>query len=277
MPLVLVSNNEKIEKPVKKTVRKSITGQIVLVLLGVELLFLASFTSFDMPVGAGRNLAAAGHQSLKDVVAQLPARIKAPVNQTLPDINTASKPVRYSVYTPQAPMAIFVGYVLGCPLATVAAAIFLFLGIVGPFFQLHPLAGGGGPAYYLQPGFGYLLGTIACTWVVGYLTRNKRSSFSQILGVASGLVTVHAVGLAYLVGACLFFAVVDGFGIMPSWHAWVFEEARNLTWYPLPYDFVFALIAVGLGFPFRYLADVLTAPDLSSRVGNNSKLRELLD
>lgn len=276
MQLVLVSNSKKREKVARRAVRKSVVGRIVLVLLGLELLFLASFAAFELPVGTGKNLSAAGQQLAREVVTALPERVRSPVVDRFPGLISESGPVRYGVYTAQAPVAIFVGYVLGWPLATIAAVIFLLLGLAGPLLNVHPFAGGGGFSYYLEPGFGYLLGMVAATWAVGYLTRDKRTSLSQILGAAAGLVAVHLVGLAYLIGACLFFALVDGFGVMPSWHTWVFEEARNLSWYPLPYDAFLALVAIGMGFPFRWLARVLVAPDVHSKTQNNNKLKELL-
>jgi hypothetical protein len=36
-----------------------------------------------------------------------------------------------------------------------------------------------------------------------------------------------------------------------------------LSWYTLPYDFICSLILIGLGFPFRWLVNVLVAPDIA--------------
>ncbi|HEY9786222.1 MAG TPA: biotin transporter BioY [Candidatus Obscuribacterales bacterium] len=272
MQLVVVANNK--EKVVRRKSRKSVVGQVVLVLLGLELMFMAAFSTFQLPIGTGHNLLNYAHLETRTLIAQLPERFKNPIVTRFPEINATPGNVRYGSYTAQAPLAIFIGYVLGLPLAPIAAALFLFLGLAGPLVHVHPFASGGGLGYYLEPGFGYLLGMIAATWVVGLITANKRTSLSQLLAVMTGLATVHLTGLLYLIGTCLVFGLFDGLGMMPSWHAWIFEEARNLSWYPLPYDFLFGLLAVGAGFPFRWLANMLTAPDITSRNQSN-KIREL--
>jgi biotin transport system substrate-specific component len=246
--------------------RKSFIGQAVIVLLGVEVLFLSSFTALELPTATARNLELFVRQTIQLVVNQLPERLQGRIYRAVPEIaQPAEATVRYNLYVPQAPAAIFIGYALGWPLATVAAGLFVLLGLVAPFFNVHPFAAGGGVDYYLQPGFGYLIGIILATAAVGSTTKDRRTTFSQILATVVGLLIIHLVGLAYLLGICLFFSFFQDLHGFPVWAQWVFEQARNLSWYSLPYDFAFALIAVGIGFPFRWLANVLVAPDIAVR------------
>jgi len=265
----------------RRAVRKSIVGQVVLVMLGIELLFAATFTSLEMPVPTGKNLMASVQKDAATIQTRIPPQVKEKIAQhapslRLPEVRMPSESIRYSIYTPQTPVAIFVGYALGWPIATISCATFLVMGLLGPLFNFHPFAGGGGLNYYLEPGFGYLLGMIAATWAVGYITRNNRTTLNQVLAVVAGLACVHLVGLAYLLGTCVVLAVIDGNGAQPGWQQWLFQEFRNLSWYQLPYDALFGVLAVGAGFPLKWLSGRLTAPDIGARKDNGS-LRELLD
>ena len=272
----LVLSPPKQQAQSRRPARKSILGQVILVMLGIELLFAATFTSLEMPVPTGKNIGASVQREAAFVQARIPERFKEKVAQFLPAAHMPTADIRYSIYTPQTPVAIFVGYTLGWPIATIACATFLVMGLVGPLFNFHPFAGGGGINYYLEPGFGYLLGMVAATWAVGYITRNSRTSLNQALALLAGLACVHVVGLAYLLGTCVVLAVIEGNGVQPGWQQWLFQEFRNLSWYQLPYDALFGVLAVGAGFPLRWLSGRLTAPDISTRK-DNGKFKEMMD
>lgn len=272
----LVALTPKQSSPARRSVRKSIVGQVILVLLGIELLFAATFTSLEMPVPTGKNLTASVEKEVAFVQARIPEKYKEKVMKYLPAVRMPEQEIRYSIYTPQTPVAVFVGYALGWPIATIACSTFLIMGLIGPIFNLHPFAGGGGVNYYLEPGFGYLLGMIAATWAVGFITRNSRTTLNQALAVLAGVAAVHVVGLAYLLGTCVVLAVIEGGGVQPGWQQWLYQEFRNLSWYQLPYDVLFGVLAVGAGFPLRWLSGRLTAPDIGVRK-DDGKFRELMD
>ena len=245
--------------------RRSIVGQAVLVLLAVQLLFLASFTAFDVPIASKRNLTYFGQRQLHYAANAVPAAYRAKVEAALPVLKAPLQAVRKTSYTPLVAVAIFVGYVLGPILGPAACAIFIVLGVFGPYVGLHPFAGGGGVTYYLEPGFGYLCALVAASWVSGFVTAGRRTSASQLFAVFSGLTMTHLLGLVYLLGSCLVSYLIDGSRASLAWQPWVFELARNMTWYPLPYDVISCFVFVGLGFPFRWLAAILIAPDLVAR------------
>ena len=127
---------------------------------------------------------------------------------------------------------------------------------------MYVFAAGSGLKYYLQPGFGYLLGMVGATALVGWLGRGERKSLNQLLSLFAGILCIHGIGLAYLLGICLFGAVNEATGQQLFWSAWMFEEARNLSWYAIPYDLLFSLTLIGISFPFRWLITILTAPDI---------------
>ncbi len=235
----------------------------MLVLFGLQMMFLTSFVALDLPTGTAQNLVNSGKQTLATACKLLPANTQEKIKISHPEIFEKTKPIRTNLYTPQAPMAIFLGYVLGRGIGPLCISLFVLLGLVGPLVGINPFAAGGGWDYYMQPGFGYLLGMIAGSAVVGWITEQRRTSLGQLLALVCGLLSIHLVGLSYLLGSGLVFFVVQGLNNGPSWLPWVFEQARNLSWYPLPYDAALGLIAIGMGFPFRYLVDLLTAPDLA--------------
>ncbi len=248
-----------------RTRRRSRLGQIVLTLLGVLLLFLASFTSFEVPIATKRNFTSFAENQIRYAFNIVPERYQSKVEAYVPLLRAPTNPVRKTFYMPLAAAAVFVGYVLGPLLGAAACATFIALGVLGPFLGIHAFASGGGVGYYLEPGFGYLLALIPASAVVGMITRGKRTSVSQVMSVVAGLIVVHLSGIFYLLGSCLVSYLLDGNRASLAWQPWVFQHARNMSWYPLLYDFVSSLIMVGIAFPFRWLANTLTAPDSAPR------------
>lgn len=253
----------------------------MLVLLGLQVFFFSSFIAFDLPTATGQNLTRWAQAKANEIISEIPPSAKLKIDKIvpIPDIPVPTKAVRMSVYSPQAPIAILVGYALGWPIATISAAIFILIGLIGPYFGLSPFASGGGLDYYSQPGFGYLLGILAATFVVAKITGEKRTSLRQVGALVAGLITVHAIGLLYLMSSALLFSMLEG-AARPEWLPWVFEQARNLSWVSLPYDAVFALLLIGAGFPIRYLVEMLTAPDIGLKTQNDrvaqQRIEELL-
>lgn len=254
--------------------KPSMIGQFVLTVLGVQLMFMAAFTSFDLPVATQRNLVNFAENQTRWALKAIPAKFQDKVERYFPLVTEQSRPVRKATYTPVIVAAMFVGYVLGPSLGAIACLGFVVLGVLGPFFGVHPFADGGGVGYYAEPGFGYLLSLVPGAWVMGYLTAKKRTSIKQIGGTVAALTLVHLTGLAYLMGSCLVAFLIDGTRANLAWQPWAFELARNMTWNVLPWDFVFTLGAVGAGFPARWLFKTLTAPD-SLPVGNNGRQADL--
>lgn len=273
--------SRKVSNKIRRIKRRSIFGQIILVLLGIEVLSFAAFTAFELPTANGRNLECFVSGRLQLLVRAMPETYQQKAINLCPNIvkpllDRSIPAVRYSLYVPQVPAAIFIGYTLGWPLAAVASLLFLLLGLIGPALRLYPFANGGGLDYFLQPGFGYLVGMIFASGLIGFLTGGaKRSSLRQVIALVSGLFIVHFVGLVYLLGVRLFFILFEDPNNSPVWSQWLFEQARNLTWYVVPYDALWGLIAIGIGFPFRWLAYILMAPDIATRPNRNRQREQL--
>jgi biotin transporter BioY len=249
-------------RKIQRIKRKSLVGQSVLVIIALQVLFVSSFINVQLPTGTGKNLLNCVRVGAQYAVHQLPPAWQPGAERAIPELMQPVSSIRWDAYTPQTPIAIFLGYAFGWPIATIAAGIYLISGIIGPFFGYYFFASGGGLDYYLQPGFGYLLGMIAATWATAQISGTVRTSFRQVLALLAGLVCIHGVGTLYVLGCSLTLNFLDSSSTTAEWLPWVFEQIRNLSWYSLPYDAIFGLVLIGLGFPIRYLVGLLTAPDI---------------
>lgn len=247
---------------VQRTKRKSLAGQCVLVLIALQLLFVSAFITVELPTATGLNLVNYSRLQAQHLIEYLPEKYQTQVYNTLPELATPVGKIRYDSYSPEAPIAIFLGYCFGSPIAPIAAALFVLAGLVGPAFGVYLFASGGGFEYYMQPGFGYLLGLIPATFLVGKVTEKARTSLRQFVGLTLGVLSLHFIGILYVLGCSLAFAFTEGGSGTANWQPWVFEQLRNLSWYPMSYDAIFGFVLIGLGFPIRYLVGVLTAPDI---------------
>ena len=89
---------------------------------------------------------------------------------------------------------------------------YILLGLVGlPIFDR-----GGGLEYLQQPNFGYLLGFIAGAWLCGWLAFQTLVRFSSLIAsCVVGLLTIHLIGLIYLIG--MYFVTGLGANINSLW------------------------------------------------------------
>lgn len=90
----------------------------------------------------------------------------------------------------------YAGVFLGSKHGLYSQLLYVGIGLVGiPIF-----AKGGGPAYVLQPTFGYLLGFIVCAFVIGKFTEKiKDVTLIKILKpVLLGLFFVYLFGVSYM-------------------------------------------------------------------------------
>ena len=104
-------------------------------------------------------------------------------------------PVGTDVYTLQFLFTLLAGLMLGARLGALAVAAYIALGLIGvPVF-----ASGGGPAYVLQPTFGYLLGFVLQAWFCGRFSRKVQAvSFRSLLAVNfCGMVIVYIIGISW--------------------------------------------------------------------------------
>lgn len=86
------------------------------------------------------------------------------------------------------------GILLGRRYGALSQLVYVALGLVGlPIFTM-----GGGPAYVLQPSFGFLLGLIPCAWIIGLLSRKGAGPLWIALSCVAGLAMLYLIGVPYM-------------------------------------------------------------------------------
>lgn len=118
------------------------------------------------------------------------------IQAALPGFSAAGVSVIPLPITLQVPALLLTALVCGPRAAMLAGVAYLSLGLL----ELPVFHGGGGLAYLLDPGFGYLAGFLPAAWVTGRLAR--QSGMDDLLNLAGaalvGLAVLQICGLANL-------------------------------------------------------------------------------
>lgn len=245
--------------------KKSFLGQLVVTLLSCELLFFASFISLSLPTPTQHNLERYVHQVSAKLLTYAPEKWRTNIEQTFPSVKERTQEVRFSSYVPLLPVAITMAYTLGLPLALFAPVIYLLLGLIGPRLGLFPFAAGGGFEYFQEPGFPYLVGIVFGSAFAAWITPDERKSWRQLLSSFGGITITHLIGLSIVFGASIAVLLFEGEASYLHYQPFLSEQIRNLSWYCLPYDLLFATMLIALSFPLRWLFATLTSPDIAHR------------
>lgn len=90
---------------------------------------------------------------------------------------------------------IMAGLLLGEKTGALSVVVYLALGLAG----LPVFAAGGGIAYVLRPGFGFLLGFVLAAYLIGLVVRlsKKQDYLTMLLASGIGLVAYYLVGAIY--------------------------------------------------------------------------------
>lgn len=102
-------------------------------------------------------------------------------------------------------VAMLAGGLLGARLGSLSIIVYILLGLIGvPVFAQAPF---GGPAYVLQPTFGFLLGFAGGAYVIGALLKNReQGGFTRyFLAMLAGLAVIYLIGLPYLYAVLNFY------------------------------------------------------------------------
>lgn len=105
-------------------------------------------------------------------------------------------PIPYVPITLQVLFCAYSGLLLGARRGLYSQLLYLAVGLIGiPIFT-----NGGGPAYVLQPTFGYLVGFALCSYIIGKVTENvKEYKLHKVFGaVLLGLMGLYICGLTHL-------------------------------------------------------------------------------
>jgi biotin transport system substrate-specific component len=104
-------------------------------------------------------------------------------------------PMPFVPFTLQFFFCSLAGFLLSPRWAFRSQLLYVALGLAG----LPVFTGGGGPAYLLQPTFGYLIGFCLCAPVTSFLARQWRQSVVGAFSASlAGLAVVYLVGVPWL-------------------------------------------------------------------------------
>lgn len=237
----------------------------MVLLLSVELLVFSSFVSIPLATPTAKNIERCLQNLEFEIFTLLPEQVKTRLEERV-SIVSSKQEVRISSYVPLLPVAAALGYTLGFPLSLIASSLFLLLGFAGPQQHLYLFASGGGISYWQEPGFGYLLGLVSAAWFASILSpEEERKSWRQLGSAFGAVILCHLVGLLYLFGTSIAVLLFEGEQAYLNFQPYLPEQIRNLSWYTLPYDLIFASALIALSFPFRWLFGILTSPDIAHR------------
>lgn len=86
------------------------------------------------------------------------------------------------------------GILLGPKWGALSQAVYVILGLAGLPVFTH----GGGPGYFFQPSFGFLLGLVPSAWIVGTLAGDGKRPLRTALAVVAGDAALYLVGIPYM-------------------------------------------------------------------------------
>jgi biotin transport system substrate-specific component len=156
-------------------------------------------------------------------------------------IDSIDKITKTFYYIPQIPVVIMIAAILGCRLGILSVIIYIIVGLAGfPVF-----AGGGGINYYMQHGFGYILGFIPGVYTSGNILASKSKPFLTFRAAIVGVTAVHLIGIIYL--ATVFLIKRESIFTIFGW-IWQLSGMQFFN------DIIFAIVAVLIG---RFLRKAL--------------------
>lgn len=155
-------------------------------------------------------------------------------------IDSLEKITSIFYYIPQIPIVLMIASMLGVRLGILAVIIYIIAGLAG----LPVFAGGGGMNYYLQHGFGYIIGFIPGVFTAGNIISVKPKSLTKLRAALVGVTSVHVTGIIYLAAVLLVKheSIFTIFG-------WIWQ----LSGMQFFYDIIYAFIAILIGRLLRKL------------------------
>ena len=103
-------------------------------------------------------------------------------------------PTPISSFTLQLLFVFLSGVLLGPKYGPLSQIIYIALGLVG----LPVFIGGGGISYVLQPAFGFTIGFVFASFVIGMMTKNNKTIPRILLACVCGLAVTYIIGLPYM-------------------------------------------------------------------------------
>ncbi len=157
---------------------------------------------------------------------------------SIPPHNGSWLKMKHCVYIPQVPVIFFIAALIGKRFGMTAVSIYILLGLT--FFPIFAL--GGGLGYIFQYNFGYILAYLPAVFIVSFMLKDKFNYLSILKADIMGLLTIHIVGIFYLILMAIIHQ--DSFSNVIGWI--VMQSGPKMI-----YDFVFGYFAILLSKPVK--------------------------
>lgn len=159
--------------------------------------------------------------------------------------NLTSDDFIYSFYfIPQIPSIMFICSFLGKRMSLTSIVFYILLGLFfTPIFAL-----GGGIKYIFEYGFGYILAYIPAVIIAGNILENKYTYINMIKAAIFGVLTIHIIGIAYMI----FIALIKGGGA-EFISGWIAAQSGLKIIYDLIASFVLILIGKYLNAGLKFI------------------------
>ncbi len=163
------------------------------------------------------------------------------VQAALPGVNSAGFSLVPLPITLQVPALLLTALVCGARSAMLAGVAYISLGL----FQLPVFQAGGGLAYVLDPGFGYIAGFLPAAWLSGRLARQPgMDNLLSLSGAAvMGLLVLQLCGLTNLLLG----------GLVGRWHGSLPQLLVSYSFGPLIPQLLLCCAVAVLALPLRRL------------------------
>jgi biotin transport system substrate-specific component len=192
------------------------TGSLVVVVICAFLIIISTFTP------------------IPQLILAIPQEALLSPAEFFAKANSIGKITNIFYYIPQIPIVLMIAAILGPRLGILSVILYIAAGLAGfPVF-----AGGGGINYYMQHGFGYILGFIPGIYTTGNILSYKIKPFTTLRASIVGVTAVHLIGIIYLT-IVLFIKHESIFTVF----GWIWQ----LSGMQFFYDVIFAMLAILIG------------------------------
>lgn len=112
--------------------------------------------------------------------------IGAKINLLLPDVPVTLQPI----------IVMLAGSLLGSRVAFLSQLIYLLSGLIGLPVFAKPIAG---PAYILQPSFGYLIGFVLAAYIIGLIVeKSNKTIYTFFAANVIGIIIIYFFGIIFI-------------------------------------------------------------------------------
>ena len=112
-------------------------------------------------------------------------------------------PIGTVPFTLQFMIAALSGIILGSKFGPLSQIIYIILGLIG----LPVFTSGGGITYIFYPTFGYIIGFVICSFMIGFACERMIKKYNKINKIKLFIILILSMFVVYTVGAIYFYMI----------------------------------------------------------------------